>query len=252
MGGAVLQAEGLSKTFGGVQAVHMVDLEVAPATVVGLIGPNGAGKSTVLGMLAGAIRPDRGRVVLSDRDVAGRPSHRMAELGVIRTFQTASVFPQLTVLENLLLGFKPWRGERPWWALFPRTWRAEEVGQVERARQMLDRLGLSRHANDLAASLSGGERRLLEIGRALLAEPVVLLLDEPMAGVAPHLAEPLAALIEGLSQEGTAIILVEHEMRVIERLCHRVIVMAGGKVIMQGTLEEVRANQEVRMAYLGQ
>jgi ABC-type branched-subunit amino acid transport system ATPase component len=242
----------LSKAFGGVQAVQVVDLEVSPAAVVGLIGPNGAGKSTVLGMLAGAIRPDRGRVVLAGREVAGRPSHRMAQLGVIRTFQTASVFPQLTVLENLLLGVKPWRGERPWWALLPHSWRAEEASQVERARQMLERLGLTRHTNDLASSLSGGERRLLEIGRALLAEPVVLLLDEPMAGVAPHLAEPLAVLIEGLSEEGTAVILVEHEMRVIDRLCHSVVVMAGGKVIMRGTLDEVRANQEVRMAYLGQ
>lgn len=252
MGAAVMRVEGIAKTFGGVQAVSGVDLELTPSTVIGLIGPNGAGKSTVLGMLAGAIRPDRGRILLADRDVSGLPSYRMAQRGVIRTFQTASVFPRLTVLENLLLGFKPWRAERPWPALFASGWRVQEAALVGRAREMLGRVGLSRHENSLASSLSGGERRLLEIGRALLAEPLVLLLDEPMAGVAPHLAEAVASLVDGLVARGTAVVLVEHEMRVIDRLCQSVVVMAGGKVMARGTLDEVRANQQVRRAYLGQ
>ncbi len=252
MGPVLLRVEGLTKTFGGVRAVDGVDLEVSPATVTGLIGPNGAGKSTVLGMLAGAIRPDAGRIRLGERTVSGQPPHRMAQMGIIRTFQTASLFPQLTVLENLLLGFKPWRGERPRAALFARGWKRQEAAQVDRARPMLAQLGLNRHENTPAASLSGGERRLLEIGRALLAEPTVLLLDEPMAGVAPHLGELVAGLVDGLVTTGTAVVLVEHEMRVIERLCHSVVVMADGKVIVRGTLDEVRTNQQVRMAYLGQ
>ena len=248
---ALLAVETLAKSYGGVHAVAGVSFDVPRGSLTGMIGPNGAGKSTVLGMIAGAIRPDRGSILLEGQQIAGLPSYKTARRGVIRTFQAASVFPRLTVVENLLLGVPPWRGERIAAALFGRRrWRREERVQVARAYELLDRLGLSSLAEAYAGELSGGQKRLVEIGRTMMARPKLLLLDEPMAGVSRTLAPVIEALIAELREEGMTVVLIEHELALVERLCSPVIVLAQGRVLMQGEMAEARANPEVRKAYL--
>ncbi|HLX78197.1 MAG TPA: ABC transporter ATP-binding protein [Acidimicrobiales bacterium] len=249
--GPLLVLEGASKAFGGVRAVDDVSLSVPTGSVTGLIGPNGAGKSTVLSMIAGAIRPDRGRILLAGEDITGLPSFRVARHGVIRTFQTASVFPHLTVTENLLLGVPPWWGERIYASFIGRrSWRIQERDQLGRAREILERLRLSAEADSYAGELSGGQKRLVEIGRAIMARPRLLLLDEPMAGVNRILAGPIEELIADLRATGMTVVLIEHELGIVERLCRPVIVLAEGRVLIEGEMEDVRADPDVRRAYL--
>jgi ABC-type branched-subunit amino acid transport system ATPase component len=249
--GALLAVENLAKSYGGVHAVDGVSFEIPRGSLTGMIGPNGAGKSTVLGMIAGAIKPDRGSIRLGGDQIAGLAAHRTARRGVIRTFQAASVFPRLTVLENLLLGTPPWRGERISSALFlRRRWRREQQVQLRRAFDLVDRLGLAPVADAFAGDLSGGQKRLVELGRAMMAKPRLLLLDEPMAGVSKTLGPTIESLIAGLREQGMSVLLIEHELGVVERLCSPVIVMAQGRVLMQGEMEECRADPEVRRAYL--
>ena len=247
----MLVVDGLAKAYGGVRAVDGVSFRVPAGALAGLIGPNGAGKSTVLGMIAGAIRPDRGEILLDGKNIAGSTAVSVARRGVIRTFQTASVFAKMTVLENLLLGAPPWQGERLRSSLIRRrAWRRAEAVQVEEARELLARLDLTAHADSYAGELSGGQKRLVEIGRAMMARPRLLLLDEPMAGVSRMLAAPIEALIEELRESGITVVLIEHELGLVERLCSPVIVLAQGRVLMQGEMAECRADPEVRRAYL--
>jgi ABC-type branched-subunit amino acid transport system ATPase component len=241
----------LVKHFGGVRAVDGVSFQVPRGSITGMIGPNGAGKSTVLGMIAGAVKPDHGSIALEGEEIGGLSSHRTANRGVIRTFQAASVFPRMTVLENLLLGAPPWHGETISAALFKRRrWQREEAEQVERARALLSRLGISAMADTFAAELSGGQKRLVEIARAMMSRPKLLLLDEPMAGVSRALAPVVEGLVADLRDEGMTVLLIEHELAVVERICSPVIVLAQGRVLMQGEMQEARANPEVRRAYL--
>jgi ABC-type branched-subunit amino acid transport system ATPase component len=247
----LLVVDDLAKAYGGVRAVDGVSFRVPAGAMAGLIGPNGAGKSTVLGMIAGAIRPDRGEILLDGKDIAGSTAVSAARRGVIRTFQTASVFAKMTVLENLLLGAPPWRGEHLRSSFVGRrSWRRAEAAQVGLARDLLDRLDLTAHADSYAGELSGGQKRLVEIGRAMMAQPRLLLLDEPMAGVSRMLAAPIEALIDELHASGITVVLIEHELGLVERLCSPVIVLAQGRVLMQGEMAECRANPEVRRAYL--
>jgi len=247
----LLVVEDIAKSYGGVRAVDGVSLSVPRGSLTGLIGPNGAGKSSVLGMIAGAIRPDRGRILLEGEDIAGLRPYEVARRGVIRTFQAASVFPQMTALENLLLGVPPWDGERFVSSFVGRrAWHRREAAQLEQARSILESLQLSRHADSYAGELSGGQKRLVEIGRAIMARPRLLLLDEPMAGVARTLAAPIEDLIAKLRTTGMTVVLIEHELGLVERLCSPVIVLAQGKVLMQGAMDELRADPDVRRAYL--
>jgi ABC-type branched-subunit amino acid transport system ATPase component len=189
--------------------------------------------------------------MLDGQQIAGLPSYKAARRGVIRTFQAASVFPQMTVAENLLLGVPPWEGERISAALVGRRrWRREEREQVEYAYALLERLGLAASADAYAGELSGGQKRLVEIGRAMMSKPKLLLLDEPMAGVSRTLAPVIEGLIGELRNAGITILLIEHELAVVERLCSPVIVLAQGRVLMQGEMGEARSNIEVRKAYL--
>jgi ABC-type branched-subunit amino acid transport system ATPase component len=246
-----LAVQDLAKRYGGVHAVDGVSFQIPSGSLTGMIGPNGAGKSTVLGMIAGAIKPDHGTIRLDNHDIAGMRSHRTARRGVIRTFQAASVFPHMTVLENLLLGAPPWSGERIHASLFLRArWRREERAQVAQAIALLDRLELPQHADTYAGELSGGQKRLVELGRAMMARPRLLLLDEPMAGVSRTLVPVIEELISELRHTGLTVVLVEHELAVVERLCSPVIVLAQGRVLVQGEMAEVRAHPEVRRAYL--
>jgi ABC-type branched-subunit amino acid transport system ATPase component len=252
MTAGLLRVDGLSCHFGGVQAVRDATFEVRRGTITGLIGPNGAGKSTVISLISGTRRPDRGSVTFDGAQLTGKRPHEVARHGIVRTFQQANVFARLTVLENLLVGAAPWRGERLAAALGPRrSWSAPQDALLAEAWGILRRFGLAGIAHEYAGALSGGQRRLVELMRALMARPKLLLLDEPMAGVSPPLALAIAARLAELRDAGMTMLMVEHELRLVERLCDPVIVMAGGSVLAEGAMAELQANQAVIDAYLG-
>ncbi len=247
----ILRTEGVSKEFGGVHAVAGVSLSVRRGTLTGLIGPNGAGKSTLLSLLAGTERASSGRIFYQGAEITHLPAYRRARLGLVRTFQLASEFKRLTVLENLLSAVPGHRGDSFLGALAGRWyWRADEAAAIERARGLLARFGLERHANDYAGELSGGQRRLVEIMRALMSEPDMLLLDEPMAGVHPELARRIGEGLRELCREGMTILMVEHELAIMDEFCDPVIVMAEGAVLAEGTMAQLRGRAEVVEAYL--
>jgi len=250
-GGPLLRTVDLTRDFGGVHAVAGVSIEVRRGTLTGLIGPNGAGKSTLLAMLAGTIPATSGQVIYAGTDVTSMPAYRRARLGLVRTFQLASEFKRLTVMENLLSAVPRHRGDTLAGALRGRRyWRGDEEAAIDRAQALLDRFGLSGYADTYAGDLSGGQRRLTEIMRALMAEPAMLLLDEPMAGVHPRLARQIGAQLLGLCAEGITILMVEHELAIMDEFCDPVIVMAEGSVLATGTMAALRARSEVVEAYL--
>jgi len=249
--GDILETRDLRRAFEGVSAVDGVTLSFAQGRLTGVIGPNGAGKSTVLPMLTGTVVPTGGQVLYRGDDITALPPFQRARAGIVRTFQLASEFKRLTVLENLLSSAPRHPGDSLAGALLAsKRWRRREEELVEEALALLDRFRLARHADDYAGELSGGQRRLVEIMRALMARPTVLLLDEPMAGVHPRLAEEIGTHLEALRDEGMTIIMVEHELGSVERLCDPVIVMATGRVLAQGTMSELRQRQDVLEAYL--
>jgi branched-chain amino acid transport system permease protein len=250
-GGVVLEAVGVSREFGGVRAVRDVSFSVRAGTLTGLIGPNGAGKSTLLAMLAGTLPVTSGRVIYRGEDVTGLAAFRRARLGLVRTFQLASEFKRLTVMENLLSAVPGNRGDSFRGAVLgKRYWRADETAAIARAEAMLERFGLAGFANQYAGDLSGGQRRLVEIMRALMAEPGMLLLDEPMAGVHPNLARRIGDQLVALCAEGMTILMVEHELAIMDEFCDPVVVMAEGSVLAEGTMAQLRARSEVVEAYL--
>ena len=250
-GAVVLRAVDLVKDFGGVHAVAGVSVEVRRGTLTGLIGPNGAGKSTLLGMLAGTIAVTSGQVIYEGTDVTGLPAYRRARLGLVRTFQLASEFKRLTVMENLLSAAPGNRGDTLVGALRGRRyWRRDEAAAIDRARALLDRFGLSSLADTYGGDLSGGQRRLTEIMRALMTEPTMLLLDEPMAGVHPRLARQIGGHLLELCAEGMTILMVEHELAIMDEFCDPVIMMAEGVVLASGTMADLRARADVVEAYL--
>ena len=239
------------RDFGGVRAVDGVSFGVRKGTLTGLIGPNGAGKSTLLAMLAGTLGVTSGQVIYQGDDITGVPAFKRARLGLVRTFQLASEFKRLTVLENLLSAVPGNRGDSLRGALLGRRyWRGDEDAAVRRAAALLDRFGLTELANAYAGELSGGQRRLVEIMRALMAEPATLLLDEPMAGVHPNLARRIGAELVALCAEGMTILMVEHELAIMDEFCDPVVVMAEGRVLAEGTMQELRGRTEVVEAYL--
>jgi branched-chain amino acid transport system permease protein len=250
-GEVILRTDGLSKDFGGVRAVMDVSIEVRRGSLTGLIGPNGAGKSTLLAMLAGTLQASSGRVFFDGADVTALPAYRRARSGLVRTFQLASEFKRLTVMENLLVAGPIRRGDSFRGALAGRRyWRGDEEAAVSRAGELLNRFGLEEYANTYAGDLSGGQRRIVEIMRALMASPSVLLLDEPMAGVHPALARRIGDALRDLCAEGMTIVMVEHELAIMDEYCDPVIVMAEGAVLAEGTMRALRARAEVVEAYL--
>ena len=248
---ALLSVRDLRRSFGGLQAVDGVSFDVLPGGIHGLIGPNGAGKSTVLGLIAGAISATAGTVSFDGRDITTLAVHDRARLGLTRTFQLSSEFPRLTVLENLLAAAHHERGDTLWGALRGRGfWGAVERELVERARELLDRFGMTAKESEYAGDLSGGQKRLVEIMRALMTRPRLLLLDEPMAGVHPNLAQSIASYLERLRDEGLTMLMIEHELSIVDRLCDPVAAMAQGRIIAEGTMAEVRRDEQVLEAYL--
>jgi branched-chain amino acid transport system ATP-binding protein len=248
----LLAVNELTVLFGGVHAVDHVSFTVAAGSVTGLIGPNGAGKSTALKVVGGQLKPDSGTVSFDGHDITSGPAHRVARHGLVRTFQLGGEFARLTVMENLLVAVPRMRGASLWGALAGRRWwRESQAAEIDRAREVLASLDLLDKQDAYASDLSGGQRKLVEIARALMSRPRMLLLDEPMAGVNRSLARRIESTLSDLQSQGLTLLLVEHELGSVERLCDNVVVMAGGQVIAQGDMGGLRSRREVLDAYLG-
>ena len=251
--GPLLKAEGLERSFYGVRALNSASLSVTPGTITGLIGPNGAGKTTVFNCLSGVIPAEAGRITFDGAEITGLRPEEISQRGLVRTFQIARGFPKLTVLESLLLHGDAQPGEDVLAAVFsPSRWQSRERALIERARDVAERLKLTEVLGNMASDLSGGQKKLLEIGRALMGEPKLILLDEPVAGVNPALALEIAERIRELNANGLTFLIVEHDMDIIRRLCDPVIVMAGGAHLVDGSFDAVMADARVQDAYLGQ
>ncbi len=247
----ILKVTNLHRSFGGVKAVDGASFSVQPGRITGLIGPNGAGKSTVLAVVAGTLRPTSGSIHFDGEDLTRVPARLVPRRGVVRTFQLPSEFARLTVLENLVVAAPGQVGESLHGAIFAKgRWRRQEADVVDRARGLLTRFDLADKEDLYAGQLSGGQKRLLELMRCLMVQPKLLLLDEPMAGVNPSLARRIERYLLELRDEGLTMLLIEHELGVIERVCDPVIVMAGGRVIAEGPMDDIRRREEVLHAYL--
>ena len=247
-----LEARDVAMVFGGLRAVDGMSLALQRGELLGLIGPNGAGKTTLFNLLAGSLRPSAGSVLINGTDMTkAGPEARIAN-GVGRTFQIPRPFAEMTVLENVLTGGQRQLGERAWLNILrPGRVAAEERAAVEKARALLDFVTLSRLEGEPARVLSGGQRKLLELARVLMADPDTILLDEPAAGVNPVLLELIIDRVLDLNARGTAILLIEHNMEMVSRLCSRVVVMAGGRFLTEGTPDAIAKNPTVVDAYLG-
>ena len=252
-GSPLLTVEGLTKRFGGLTAVDGVSFSVARRSITGLIGPNGAGKTTTFSMIAGALPPSEGRIVFDAIDVTGLRTHQLFHRGLVRTFQIPREFGRLTVLENLMAAAANQAGETIWlnW-IAPARVRAREAEVRERAEDALVFLGLTHVRDQLAQNLSGGQKKLLELGRTMMTDARLVLLDEPGAGVNPTLMNRITDMIRHLNAErGYTFCVIEHDMDLIGSLCDPVIVLAGGRVLTQGTMDEVSRDERVINAYFG-
>ncbi len=240
------------KSFGGFHALAGCSLEIARGSITGIIGPNGAGKSTLFNVLGGLLAPESGDVSFEGRSILSlRPDER-ARIGVVRTFQISRELGELTVLENMLLASPHQYGESVWRSIFtPARVRAQERTAAEKARALLDQVNLAQLADEQAKNLSGGQKKLLEISRALMLEPKIILLDEPTAGVSPVMTEALAQTILKLRNQGLTFAIIEHDMDVIAQLCAPIFVLAEGRTLMRGSFREVASNGAVMSAYLG-
>jgi branched-chain amino acid transport system ATP-binding protein/neutral amino acid transport system ATP-binding protein len=252
MANALLDVSDLARSFYGVHALEGVHLSVEAHRITGLIGPNGAGKTTLFNCISGVVPPDAGRVRFAGRDITGWRPDRIANAGLVRTFQIARGFPRLSVCENLLLYGEAQPGERVLAALRrSAASRRREAELLEAAHAVAKRLNLVKVLNEPAANLSGGQKKLLEIGRVLMAHPQIILLDEPVAGVNPSLAREIARHLRALTDEGLTVLLIEHHMDTIAALCDRVVVLADGRNLAEGTFAEVAADPAVQEAYMG-
>ena len=231
----LLAVEGLRKTFGGIVAVNGVRFQVAPQEIVGIIGPNGSGKSTLFNLISGVLRPDAGRIIFRGQDITGWKPHQIARLGIGRTFQIPAVFTTMTAWDNLLTA-----AVEADWAHAP-----------QRAEQLLALLTLDAVRDVRADSLSGGQQKLLELGRVLMRNPTLILLDEVTAGVHPTLRTVMLDVVRELRRSGTTFLVIEHDMELVRTLCDRILVMDFGEVIASGTFAEIAAHPDVIEAYLG-
>ena len=249
---ALLDVRGVSRSFYGVHALRGIDLSVEAGRITGLIGPNGAGKTTLFNCVSGLVPPDSGSVTFDGRDITGLRPDRVSRTGLVRTFQIARGFPRLTVLENLLLYGREQLGERLAAAVLrPARIASQEAALRQLAFEVAQRLNLMPVLNNTAAELSGGQKKLLEIGRALMSGPKLILLDEPVAGVNPALAREIARHLRGLVGDGMTVLLIEHHMDTVAQLCDRVVVLAEGRNLAEGSFAEIAGNEDVQEAYMG-
>jgi len=247
----ILVADHVVRRFGGLTAVDVGHLEVQRGAITALIGPNGAGKTTFFNLLTGFDRPNSGSWKFNDRSLSGMSAYRVARLGMVRTFQLTKVLSRLTVIENMRLGATGQRGERIMSSLVPSLWRGQEKANTERADSLLERFMLDTKREDFAGSLSGGQRKLLEMARALMVEPELVMLDEPMAGVNPALKQSLLGHVKSLRGEGRTVLFVEHDMDMVRDISDWVVVMAEGRIIAEGPPSSIMGDQRVIDAYLG-
>ncbi len=248
----LLTITGLTRGFYGVSVLNGVDIAIPEGSFTGLIGPNGAGKSTLFNVVSGLYRPDGGAVTFAGEDVTALPPEALVRRRLVRTFQLARGFPKLSVFQHLMLYGREQAGESLVSALIgSRTARLREEALAEQAWAVIRRLKLDAVVDNPVVALSGGQKKLVEIGRALMAEPRLILLDEPMAGVNPSLTEEIAGHLVALNREGVTICLIEHDMGLIRRLCDPVIVMAEGRTLTRGSFDEVASDERVLEAYLG-
>ena len=247
----ILVADSVRRAFGGLVAVDVDHVEVQRNEITALIGPNGAGKTTFFNLLTGFDEANHGQWYFDGEQVAGRAPHKLARIGMVRTFQLTKALARLSVMQNMRLGATEQRGERvwvaPWW--FP--WANQEKANTERADELLQRFRLDHMRDEFAGNLSGGQRKLLEMARALMTDPKLIMLDEPMAGVNPALKQSLLNHIHELKTEGRTVLFVEHDMDMVHEISDWVLVMAEGRLIAEGTATEISGNQEVIDAYLG-
>jgi ABC-type branched-subunit amino acid transport system ATPase component len=249
--GAILEVNELAKHYGGVRAADGVTFTVERGSITGLIGPNGAGKSTVLNVIGGFLSPTSGSIRFDGEEIAGRPMHLLARHGLVRTFQMARVFGNLTTLENLLVAAPRQRGETALGLLGGRSyWGRQERDLIQQAKDLLRAFGMETKMDEYARTLSGGQKRAVETMRALMMKPKLLLLDEPMAGLSPSLSEQLEDLFMKLVADGLTILLVEHELDTVDRICGKVVVLAQGRVLSEGRMAELRTRKEVQDAYV--
>ena len=248
---AILVVDGVRRAFGGLVAVDVEHVEVPRNKITALIGPNGAGKTTFFNLLTGFDTPDSGTSVFNGRSLDGVAAHKVARLGMVRTFQLTKALSRMTVIENMRLGAANQKGENLFRGLIAPLWRGQEADITARAEELLARFNLSHMRDELAGGLSGGQRKLLEMARALMSEPDMVMLDEPMAGVNPALKQSLLEHIKGLRNEGRTVLFVEHDMDMVREISDWIIVMAEGAVIAEGTADDIGANQAVIDAYLG-
>ncbi|MEX2653808.1 MAG: ABC transporter ATP-binding protein [Acidimicrobiia bacterium] len=247
----ILVVDGMRRAFGGLVAVDVDHLEIQRGIITALIGPNGAGKTTFFNLLTGFDTPDRGSVTF-DGDAIDNPSpHNLAKRGMVRTFQLTKALTKLSVMENMKLGAKNQRGERFFSALFTSMWSKQESGIEARADELLTRFKMDHMRDEYSGTLSGGQRKLLEMARSLMTEPRLVMLDEPMAGVNPALTQSLLEHVKGLRDEGITVMFVEHDMDVVRDISDWVVVMAEGRIIAEGPPESIGQNQAVIDAYLG-
>ncbi len=250
--GNLLTVSDARRSYGGVKAVDGVSFQVRAGSITGLIGPNGAGKTTMVNLISGSERADGGSIQFNGKELTKMPVHRISQMGLIRTFQISRELQKLTVLENLLLAPQTQFGEKSWAALISRKRiRAEETEHLQKAIEALRRFSLTHLKDEYAGNLSGGQKKLLDLARALMAEPKMLLLDEPMAGVNPTLSKSLQEHIVALNKQGVTFLLIEHNLSVVEAICNHVVVMAEGRVLAEGKMDALRDNEEVVSAYLG-
>ena len=248
----VLTVRNAAKHYGGLAAVDGVSFEVARGEIFGLIGPNGAGKTTMFDLVAGSVAPTSGAILLDGTDVSAEPAHRRIGRGLARTFQIPKPFPELSLLDNVLLARQGQTGERLFMNfLAPGRVKAEEAEARAKALELLDFLLLGRLAHEPARVLSGGQRKLLELARVMMADPEIILLDEPAAGVNATLLETIIDRIRAINERGITFLLIEHNIDMVSRLCHRVLVMANGQRLCEGTADEVARDPRVIEAYLG-
>ena len=249
---SMLSAEQVSKSFGGFQALNGCSIEIQTRSITGIIGPNGAGKSTLFNVLGGLIPLDSGEVRFEGRNVAGLRPDQLARRGLVRTFQISRELGEMTVLENMLLADPGQCGESAWRNfIMPGRIRAEQEAAISQARSLLEQVNLWQLANESARHLSGGQKKLLEISRALMLSPKIILLDEPTAGVSPLMTKVLGETITKLRSGGLTFAIIEHDMDVIAELCNPIYVLAEGRTLTSGTLQEVVSNRDVMHAYLG-
>lgn len=247
----IITMDHVHRQFGGLTAVDVEHLEIPRGVITALIGPNGAGKTTLFNLLTGFDKPDTGEWTFDGRAIAGVPAFKLAQMGQVRTFQLTKALGLLTVLENMKLGAKHQKGENFLTSLFPALWKKQDTEIAEKAMKLLTKFKLDAKKDDFAASLSGGQRKLLEMARALMSDPELVMLDEPMAGVNPALTQSLLDHILDLKKEGMTVLFVEHDMHMVSHIADWVVVLAEGRVVAEGPPDVVMKNPAVIDAYLG-